>query len=81
DRTGQLLKAYLDEPIELGPFESTSALVPLGSIGDGIGANFLVTWSATSPALPPVVEAIMVGGIGTQGISFTSIGRVISEEK
>ena len=78
DRTGQMLEAFLDAPVFLAPYESTNALVPLGSVGDGIGANFIVVWSSRAPARPPAIEAIMIGGSGTQGISFTSTGRLIS---
>ncbi len=80
DRTGQLLETLLNEPVQLMPFGSMNALVPIGSVGDGIGANFVVTWSAEVPVQPPIVEAIMVGGSGTQGISFTSRGQVLSQE-
>ncbi len=79
DRTGQLLETLVNEPVQLMPFGSMSALVPIDSVGDGIGANFVVTWSAEVPVLPPIVEAIMVGGSGTQGISFTSRGQVLSQ--
>lgn len=80
DRAGQLLETLVSEPVELTPFGSMNALVPIGSVGDGIGANFIVTWSSEEPVLPPIVEAIMVGGSGTQGISFTSRGRVLSQD-
>jgi hypothetical protein len=79
DRAGQLLETLINEPVQLMPFGSMNALVPIGSVGDGIGANFIVTWSAEVPVLPPIVEAIMVGGSGTQGISFTSRGQVLSQ--
>jgi len=79
DRTGQLLETLVNEPVTLTPFGSMNALVPIDSTGDGIGANFLVTWSSEVPVLPPIVEAIMVGGSGTQGISFTSRGQVLSQ--
>jgi len=79
DRSGQLLEVFGDETVKLTPFQSINALVPIGSVGDGIGANFLVTWSSEMPVLPPIIEAIMVGGSGTQGISFTSRGRAVSQ--
>lgn len=80
DRAGQLLKTLVNEPTKLMPFGSMNALVPIGSVGDGIGANFVVVWSAEVPVTPPIVEAIMVGGSGTQGISFTSRGQVLSQK-
>lgn len=79
DRAGQLLKNFITETVVLAPFESTYALVPIDSVGDGIGANFLVAWSSQTPSIPPIVEAVMVGGNGTQGISLSSRGKVISQ--
>ncbi len=79
DRTGTLLRSFLGEAVPLEPFESSNALIPIDSAGDGIGANFVVEWSSSSLAIEPIIEAIMIGGSGTQGISFTSSGRVISQ--
>ncbi len=79
DQNGVLLRSFVTDPVPLAPFASTNAVVPLGSIGAGIGANFVVKWIATNPAVPPVVEAIMIGGEGTRGISFTSKGVVIAQ--
>ena len=78
DNLGVKLSSHLPAPVILRPFASTSALIPLRSDG-GVGANFLVSWNSSDPALPPVVEAIMVGGNGTQGISVKTSGQVIRE--
>lgn len=81
DRTGRRLKSFVPNDVQLSPWESTNALVPIDTAGDGIGANFVVVWSSQSPVLAPVVEAVMIGGTGTQGISFTSRGRTISQTR
>lgn len=80
DENGRPLKKFLQSPITLPPFGSTRALVPIGSFLEGNSANFIVTWSATNPSLPPLVETVMMGGSGTQGISLTSRGRVIDQK-
>lgn len=43
----------------------------------GLGANFIVQWSADKLANEPVIEAVMAGSTGTQGTSFMSHGRTI----
>lgn len=75
---GKLLQSLLVKPLHLEPFGSASFLVPSNDTSGGVGANFLVEWSAESGALSPLTEAIMVTGPGTPGPSFTSRGRVIS---
>jgi hypothetical protein len=77
DRSGAKVKEFLDEPMVLGPFESQSFLVPIDEQAGGFGANYVVEWASEDPALPPAVEAVMIGGSGTQGISCTALGRVI----
>lgn len=77
DRSGTKVKSLLSEPVVLGPFESQSFLIPIDEQVGGFGANYLVEWMADEPALPPAVEAVMIGGSGTQGLSFTSTGIVI----
>ncbi|WP_270728108.1 DUF3124 domain-containing protein [Shimia sp. Alg240-R146] len=76
---GALLKSFATASRELVGFESTRTLVPIGSSEDGIGANFIVTWTSSKPAIPPIVETVMTGGSGVQGISLTSRGRVIEQ--
>lgn len=77
DRSGKKVKSFLSEPISLGPFESRSFLVPIDEQVGGFGANFLLEWSTEKPAIPPAVESVMIGGSGTQGLSFSSTGIVI----
>ena len=43
----------------------------------GNGANFMVEWKSDKFVNPPVVESIMIGTKSTQGVSFTSRGRVL----
>jgi hypothetical protein len=60
------------------------ALKPLGTIEmfvanedlrGGTGANFVVDWAADGPMSEPVVEAVMIGVLGTTSYSFVSQGR------
>ncbi len=75
---GQLVREYLPEPRQLGPLASTGFVVdPVR--GAGVGTNFIVEWVAEEPVYEPVVEALMLNATGNQGVSFVSVGRVISQ--
>jgi hypothetical protein len=75
---GELIKKYLKEPIVLGPFETTRYVIPRDDKSGGSGANFLVEWKSGKSVNPPIVESVMIGAEGQQGISFTSRGQVIT---
>ena len=76
---GEQVKEYLDSPQQLAPMATTDFVVAEYDREGGTGANFVVEWGAEQAVFEPIVEAVMVSA-GTQGISFTSRGAVISEE-
>ncbi len=76
---GEFLRKYADHPVTLRPLESTRYIIPQKDKTGGAGANFLVEWKSGNPANPPLVESIMIGAEGQQGISFTSRGQVITK--
>jgi hypothetical protein len=75
---GELLNKFLNKPIVLGPLESTHYIIPRDDKSGGSGANFLVEWSSEKPINQPIVESVMIGADGQQGISFTSRGQAIT---
>ena len=77
NQAGALLREFLDEPRELQSFASSNFLTVINDDAGGVGANYIVEWEAKEAAISPTVEAIMIGGSGTHGISFSSVGRVI----
>jgi len=79
DSEGQKVRSYLDRTRELGPLSSTHVVVDEGDLRGGVGANFIVQWRAAAPVSPPIVEAIMITTQSTQGISFRSTARVLSQ--
>jgi hypothetical protein len=76
---GQLVKEHLPQPQRLGPMASADFFVDAGEQTGGVGTNFIVEWVAEQPVYEPVVEALMLSTEGTQGLSFTSPGRVIKQ--
>ena len=77
DTGGQAIEDYLPVPHVLAPMASTYFLINQTDIRGGVGANFIVQWTADNLANPPVIDAIMAGTNGTQGFSFSSQGREI----
>ncbi len=80
DHQGAQVQSLLKEAITIPPFGSWKHLIGIKDKTGGVGANFLIDWTSETPANSPIAEALMIGGTGTQGISFTSRGRVIVRE-
>ncbi|MFZ5573430.1 MAG: DUF3124 domain-containing protein [Thermodesulfobacteriota bacterium] len=80
DSEGRLLTKYLAAPIALPPLSSTRYVIKESDKSGGSGACFIVRWNADRKVVPPLVESVMIGTRGQQGISFTSRGQVIAEE-
>ena len=73
---GELISEFVDSDVALPPLGSKALLVEqLDRLG-GIGANFILDWRADGPVSEPVIEAVMIGEAGTQGVAFVSPGRV-----
>lgn len=77
DHSGMKLKDFIDDPRSLRPFESTHFIVGIREDRGGVGANFIVEWQAEEKVVDPIIEGIMSGGTGTQGLSFVTRGTVI----
>jgi hypothetical protein len=75
---GGLVQTYLQEPIGLKPFGTFEVFVPEDDLRGGSGANFIVEWASAAPAAGPVIEAVMIGTVGTTSYSFVSQGRNVS---
>lgn len=77
---GMFVKEYLPNPIQLPPLGTADFYVDTDTAqSEGLGTNFIVEWGAEEPVYEPIVETIMIHADSTQGISFTSPGRVISQ--
>lgn len=79
DNSGQFVRRYLDGPRRLDPLASTSVVIEETDAAGGLGANFIIDWSAPQPVHAPIVESIMISSQSSLGISFTSPARVLSE--
>lgn len=76
DSRGRLLRNFVDAPVTVAPVASVDYVVDEHD-EHGSGTSFLVEWIAGQEVQEPVVEAVMISTILSQGLSFTSPGRVI----
>ncbi len=74
DTNGKLRKTLVDRLIELKPLQTIEFLIERRDSTGGSGANFLVRWGSKSNIDKPLIETIMVGTAGTQGISYGRTG-------
>jgi hypothetical protein len=77
DTNGKPVQSYLKEPVALKPFATIEVFIPTTDVRGGTGANFIVDWAADGPIAEPVVEALMLGGLGTGQYAFISQGRPV----
>lgn len=77
DTAGKLVESFLDKPHSLAPLASADFFVDQRDVRGGAGANFVVKWESEKPVFKPVIEAVMAGIHGTQGLSFVRSGRVV----
>jgi hypothetical protein len=77
DTAGTLVQRYLPKAIALRPLGAIEIFVSRDDLRGGLGANFIVDWAATDLIAEPVVEAVMIGSIGTNSYSFAVQGRTI----
>lgn len=78
DTSGKLIKKHLDQTIRLAPLQTIEFLVERRDSSGGSGANFLVEWLGQRHTNKPLIEAVMVGTAGAQGICFGRTGIEIS---
>ncbi len=80
DNDGNLVSNYLTKDVILQPLGATNFFVPERD-KSGTGANFIVEWVADTKISEPLIESVMIGLTGGQGVSFSSVGRIIRESK
>lgn len=79
DTSGKLVKVHLPAPERLGPLATREFLVDESDSSGGSGANFVVRWRADHDVNTPIIETVMIGTQGQQGISFRCLGRAVAE--
>ncbi|HYH39069.1 MAG TPA: DUF3124 domain-containing protein [Azospirillum sp.] len=77
DTAGNEVQRFIEKPHALAAMGTAEFYIDLTDGRGGPGANFIVEWSAEDGASDPLIEAVMVGGVGTRGISLISRGQTI----
>lgn len=76
---GLKIRRYNTSTLLIKPMESVEFVVENKDDTGGLGANFVVEWAARAGAQRPYFQAVMIGTLGQQGISFTTEGIVIQQ--
>lgn len=77
DTVGKLVRAYVTAPLTIPPLGTHEVFVPRADTAGGSGANFLIAWSADSPANPPIVEALHADIREARTLMFITTGQPI----
>jgi hypothetical protein len=79
DTNGKLVRRYIVRPMVVAPLSTIYVHIEEKDKIGGFGANFIVRWQSDSVINAPVVECVMIGATGGQGISFVSPAQEIRE--
>lgn len=80
DAAGRVVHRYVEAPTAVGPLATATTLVRASDTRAGVGGSFLVAWRAADVVVEPLVEAVMIGSTGQQGISFVRDGVVLERD-
>lgn len=79
DTAGRLIRRQLERPATVAPLATHYVHLEEKDTAGGFGAKFIVRWKADKDINTPVIECVMIGATGGQGISFVSPGQEIRE--
>lgn len=79
DNDGRLIRRYVNSPLIVGPLGTHHVYLEEKDTRGGFGANFIVRWVSDKTINTPIIECVMIGATGGQGISFISPGQEIKE--
>ena len=77
DTSGKMVESYLKSPVALKPFATVEVFIAASDVRGGTGANFVVDWAAAGEIAEPVIEALVVGSVGSGHYAFISQGRAL----
>ncbi len=78
DSSGSLEREFLNDAVRLPALQTLEFLVSRQDTAGRSGASFIVEWAVASTAVdPPMIEAVMMGSLGTSAIAFTRSSQPI----
>jgi hypothetical protein len=81
DENGKHVRDFAEKPVQLKPWTSTRFFIKESDATGGAEAFFIVFWQAASKVNPPIIEGVMIGARGQQGVSFLTQGTPIVDKK
>ena len=75
DTAGRVVDTPLDRPVALRPYGTIQVTIAQSDTRAGLGADFVVDWTAPTASIEPIVEAVMLSQHGAQGYAFSTIGK------
>lgn len=78
DSYGKLLRSFVARPILLKPLEAIEFVIEDKEDKGGAGASLILEWGGSRSANQLLIQSVMIGTAGQQGISFTSKAEVIA---
>lgn len=78
---GKLVRKYLEGETKVNALSAAHFVVNESDRSGGAGACFVVRWKSEVKVTAPIVESVMIGTSTQQGISFSSRGQVIEEDR
>ncbi len=77
DSYGKQLRSFTTKSILLKPLESIEYVIEDAEDKGGAGASFILEWGGSKFSNQMLIQSVMIGTTGQQGISFTAKGEVI----
>ena len=78
DTGGRKLRQFIPAPVTIKPLGTHEVFIQKSDSAGGSGANFLISWESSSPANPPIVEAVHAEVLGTRSLTFMTSARPIN---
>jgi len=78
DSYGKQLRSFASKTILLKPLESIEYVIEDAEDKGGAGASFILEWGGSKYSNQMLIQSVMIGTTGQQGISFTAKGEVMS---
>lgn len=81
DLNGQLSKSYVSESQEIKPLASKNLFLKAKDKSDGWGGKMLIRWQSETSVNAPLIESVTFGVAASQGVSFKTYGKPVSEHE
>ncbi len=75
---GPEVRTLVDTPVTLEPRQTVTFAIAEQDQSGGVGAYFIVEWSADGPLHHPIIETVMTG---PEGMAFVSRGVAVGEAR